>query len=230
MKVLSKVSMMVLILTVVASGSIKAAAPRIMNVIPMSYNAGENKWVALLGFTATIVRGDFSVVGPRYWESFDIDVTGLARAAMHERIRDRFAHYGLNLDLPTIQNGHQEIVGGRTYYFVNVPWSPGNRAANLYRQIQAYNQTLRERAERERRERAAQLANVNVPQGHLFSVWAHDVPPVAGIVDVLWIPVQEIIDSPQERTWGSGGQYSHQVDPLLKADLRAHWAAIARSL
>ena len=71
----------------------------------------------------------FSVAGPRYWEPFDIDVTGLAEVAIHERIRDRFAHYGLNLTMPTIQNGQQVIVGGRTYYFVNVPWSPLNRAA-----------------------------------------------------------------------------------------------------
>ena len=87
MKVLSKVSMMVLILTVVSSGSIKAAAPRIIKVVPMSYNAGENKWVGLLGFTATIVQGFFSVAGPRYWEPFDIDVTGLAEVAIHERIK-----------------------------------------------------------------------------------------------------------------------------------------------
>ena len=93
-------------------------------------------------------------------------------------------------------------------------WSPRNRAANLYPQIQAYNQTLREQAEQEQRERAEQQANVNIPQGHLFAAWAADVAPTYGIFGVLWIPVQEILTSPQERTWGAGGQYSHQVNPI----------------
>lgn len=196
--------------------------PSNVYVIPVKYNTMSNQWEALVSFSAIIIRGEMSLKGPRYWEPFAISKT--TGESIIQKIQNDFKNYGLSISQNILANLQQKRVDGKTYYFVQIPFTLETRGQVLYDAIQKHNSKLKAAIEAKRRNDQSTLAKLNLTPTMLRL--ASSTGTVYSIVDVKWIPIEEIISAPQSKNWGASEQYNHEVDPQLKDILRTYWPSL----
>lgn len=217
MRMQSEIILKSLLLTLIFSFSLKGSHRREaqevnISVVPVTYNPQINGWVALLGFEATIYQGGYSFRGEKFWKPFDLDRVKIN--TMHTEIINKLKQYGLDVGA-SLSNAQQIKLDNTLYYIIPLPFAAKNRAQVLYEIIQENNAKTKSEAQ-ERFDKITARQDM--------------APTIIGVVDVRWISVQELIDEPANKTWGTGGVYNHKVDPIFKTFLKTHWKDLEGTL
>ena len=173
-------------------------------VIPVSYDAQTNSWSALLGYVLASIDSwePFSGYSNAVGSQKKMTTNEIFRSSGSGKndLKKYFGNLGLNISDESLKNAELYAArGGRNYVFIV---TPKISEAVLQKNIKHnYDEKL-----------------AMAKEGKFLMEEVHP------LLHVLWIPVQEIINSINNpnKTWGSGEAY-HKINTRFKNDLKKLW-------
>lgn len=192
-------------------------------IVPFTWRDGALQ--VLLQYKSTIVRGEDSSSGPRYWAPFQFgeagylpgkdfsNLTAELKGELAKKISDSFAESGINN--PKLYSSIEKVLNKATnpsikYIFVETQFSTDIGGTALWNQIKRHNKKLQDEA-------AAKAALPHDPNNRRKEFF----PSVEGTTDIRWIKIQDIFNSAKGIKFGQDDQACrpnchHEIDPKFK--------------